>query len=739
MKTPTVLKFRLLLASASLAAFLTSAQAATYSLAGDFSYTENNENSLWSFRMDDYANNPPTFLPLLASTSLNANDLWGTAFATPPQMWSEGTGYWGIGKNTSGEEQDAGGVAWAPDEVLLHPKGGGSPARLVICWRAPQSMVVNLHYSFRKAMPCGNGVGYELRTRIGGADTEVVGFNNIGGGMTGDQLGLSLGAGDQIFFRMDTWGDAGCDITGAAIEITEVAGSLVIDTDPSGGTVAEGGNFTFNVAATGAAGYAWYKDDGLIPGATGASYSVIDARTSDAGAYTVVATNATESVASAPAVLTVTARPTYAAVVLTENFNGYSGNQNNRQYQTGLKVSYGGSVPGWGAAGGGAIHAVDRTGSGNYAPMIWQDNVLTLATGIPANESGETYYVEFVAAPATYSEGSQATTETDGFVIDVLRGDNTVLATYTCLPGAWGTQSFNPFSFEYAGDGSGDVRLRVGPLAASGHFGGAIDNLRVATDYVRPTPPEIVDQPVGGDVAGGCNFSFSVLGTGALGYYWLKDGNLVPGATTTSYSVIDATTSDAAAYTVVLTNAAGSVTSAPAVLTVTAPSSYATVLLAENFNGYSGIQNNRQYQTGLKVSYGGSVPGWGAAGGGAIHAVDRTGAGNYAVMIWQDNVLTLSSAVPANEPAVTYYVDFTAAPATYSEETQATTETDGIVIEVLRGDYTVLASYTCSPGAWGNQSFARSPSSTKGTAAARFWSGSARWPPPAISPERLTT
>src|SRR3954468_15666172 len=133
--TPRRLLFGLV-AAASLAALLTTTQAATpasYSLAGDFTYAENTANSLWSFRMDDYANNPPTFLPLLNDNTRDAATLWGTPFASPPLMWSEGGGYWGIGKNTSGVEQSASGVTWAPNEVLLHPKGGGSPARLVIC------------------------------------------------------------------------------------------------------------------------------------------------------------------------------------------------------------------------------------------------------------------------------------------------------------------------------------------------------------------------------------------------------------------------------------------------------------------------------------------------------------------------------------------------------------------------------------------------------------------------------
>ena len=590
MKTPTPRRFLFgLLAFASFAALLATAKAETFSLAGNFSYTENNANSTWSFRMDDYANNPPTFLPLLNDTSRNANEIWGTAFATPPVMWSEGGGYWGIGKNTTGAEQSASGIIWAPDEVLLHPKGGGSPARLVIAWKAPRSMLVNVHTSFRKAMPCGNGIGYELRSRISGVDTEIVGFGagNIGAGVTRDHLGLSFGAGDQLFFRIDAWGDAGCDITGAAIEITEV---LVVEppaivTNPSGGTVAEGGTFTFSVTATNAAGYAWYKGGNLISGAGSAAYSVADAQASDAGSYTVVATNASQSVTSAPAALTVTARPTSATVLLNENFNAYTGNHNNLQYQTALKVSHSGNLPGWNKAGGGAVHAVDRTGTGNYAAMIWQDNVLTLASGIPANESGETYHVDFVAAPATYSEGGQATTETDGMVIEVLRGDFTVLATYTCNPGTFGTHSFAPYTFQYQGDGSGPVLVRVGPLAASGHFGGAIDNLRLATDYVPSMPPQITLDPTGGTVAEGSDFALSVLATGLPTYQWTKGGNPISGATSPTYSIMDVRPSHAGTYAVVLANASGAITSAPAILSVTPGPvypSYTAAVLTDN-------------------------------------------------------------------------------------------------------------------------------------------------------------
>jgi alpha-L-fucosidase 2 len=223
-----------LFASVSLTALLTTATAAaSFSLAGDFSYTENGPDSAWSFRMDDHANNPPTFLPLLKSNTRDAKSVWGPDFAKPPMMWSEGTGYWGIGKNTSGVEQTGSGIVWAPGEVLLHPKGGASPAGLVVAWTAPSAMVIDVDYTFARAMSQGNGVGYELMRRSGGVDAFVA-SESIGNSLTRSLRGMSVAAGDQLFFRFDVLGDPGGDITKAAIVIKEASGPAPLVTPPSG-------------------------------------------------------------------------------------------------------------------------------------------------------------------------------------------------------------------------------------------------------------------------------------------------------------------------------------------------------------------------------------------------------------------------------------------------------------------------------------------------------------------------
>jgi hypothetical protein len=182
-----------------------------------------------------------------------------------------------------------------------------------------------------------------------------------------------------------------------------------------------------------------------------------------------------------------------ATVLLTENFNGFTapgGNFNGGQFESSLAVAFSGSLPNWSGTGGGVVHAVDIANvfpviddPRDFAVMIWQDNVITLNLDIPgSNALGSPYEVSFSASPAVYQAPSQQTSLTDGLLIEVLRSDNSVLASHTHNPGAWaGTINLTAANFSYLGDGTGDVRLRVGPSAFnSGRFGGAIDNLSLS-------------------------------------------------------------------------------------------------------------------------------------------------------------------------------------------------------------------------------------------------------------------
>ena len=170
-------------------------------------------------------------------------------------------------------------------------------------------------------------------------------------------------------------------------------------------------------------------------------------------------------------------------VLFSENFNSYyNGIQNALQPGTGLQLSYGGSVPNWTKYGGNSVHAVNF--GSNFAVTFINDNTLTLNAGIAANAAGQQYAVSFDAGPAVYFALNQATGAGDGLVVSVLRGDSSVLAQSTILPGAWvpgpNAQALHAYSFNYIGDGNGDVRLRIASLRY-GLFGGAIDNMQVAS------------------------------------------------------------------------------------------------------------------------------------------------------------------------------------------------------------------------------------------------------------------
>ena len=81
----------------------------------------------------------------------------------------------------------------------------------------------------------------------------------------------------------------------------------VINQGPTSQTVSAGGEVTFRVVANGTTPltYQWRKNGAPIFGATGATYTVMNAQSLDAGGYSVVVSNTTGSITSSTATLTV--------------------------------------------------------------------------------------------------------------------------------------------------------------------------------------------------------------------------------------------------------------------------------------------------------------------------------------------------------------------------------------------------------------------------------------------------
>src|SRR5207244_7651602 len=87
------------------------------------------------------------------------------------------------------------------------------------------------------------------------------------------------------------------------------------------------------------------------------------------------------------------------------------------------------------------------------------------------------------------------------------------------------------------------------------------------------TPPTITSiQPTNLTVRQGQPAAFTVTATGgSLTYQWRLGGSPIGGATASAYSLSNAQCANAGGYHVVVTNVAGSVTSAVVTLTVVSP------------------------------------------------------------------------------------------------------------------------------------------------------------------------
>jgi len=98
-------------------------------------------------------------------------------------------------------------------------------------------------------------------------------------------------------------------------------------------------------------------------------------------------------------------------------------------------------------------------------------------------------------------------------------------------------------------------------------FGNATSSVATLTIVAAPV---ILTNPASLTVSTGSTAGFSVTATGAapLSYQWRFGGVDISAATSSSYSRVNVQSADAGNYSVVVTNAYGSITSAPAMLTV---------------------------------------------------------------------------------------------------------------------------------------------------------------------------
>jgi Leucine-rich repeat (LRR) protein len=458
-------------------------------------------------------------------------------------------------------------------------------------------------------------------------------------------------------------------VSNVAGAITSAVAALTVNVPPSISappqslTVNQDQNALFSVTAAGTAplSYQWRFNNVDIPGATDSDYTRLSAQASHAGNYTVVVTNVAGAITSAVASLSVNIPPAVSVPPGSQTVN----------------------------QGQNAAFSVIATGTGPLSYQ-WRFNGSDIL-GATASD-----YTRFNA------QGSDA----GGYSVVIINMAGSVTSVVASLsvniPPGISVPPQNLTVNQGQNAGFNVTATGTGPLNYQWRFNGTDISGATASDYTRTSaqstdvgnyevvvvnvagsitsavatlsvnlPPGISVPPQNLTVNQGQNAGFSITatGTGPLSYQWRFNGADISGATTTDFTRTNAQASDAGAYTVVVTNVAGAITSSVATLNVNIPPGVAVPPQS--------VAVNQGQPAGFSVTATGTMPlsyQWRLNGNNIIGATDSDyfrfsvqppDVGNYTVVIGNmagaitSAVATLSLNVPPSilEPPQTLTVN----------------------------------------------------------------------------------
>jgi hypothetical protein len=385
-------------------------------------------------------------------------------------------------------------------------------------------------------------------------------------GATGPTLSVpSVAVGDDgAVFAVVASNAAGSVTTSARLRVN--ANAPVVETGPADATVAEGASATFTVSARGTGlTYAWSRDGEVIVGATSASYVLSGARypEDDGAQLTVEVRNAAGAVTAGPATL----RVTQAAPTLT---TGPSAQRVTEGETASFTVVAAGSVltyawerevaGAWVAVGGNAatltVADAQVSDAGRYRVVV--------SNGAGSVTSDAVSLTVDLAAPRVTNGPSDASVregEAASFTV-VAQGTD---VTYQWLRNGVAVEGATSASYTLSSAALTDDGARFAVRLTNA--GGSVTSDE-ATLSVTLAPPSITTEPTSVEVDEGASAAFSVVASGSqLSYRWQRDGVDLP-VTTATLTLASASLADAGEYRAVVSNAAGSVTSAVATLTV---------------------------------------------------------------------------------------------------------------------------------------------------------------------------
>ncbi len=366
----------------------------------------------------------------------------------------------------------------------------------------------------------------------------------------------------------------------AKVDPQTTTGVPRITTQPAAQVASLGGSATFTVAATGDAPltYQWSRDGDEISGATAATLTVSNVQVPLLGSYSVAVGNALGTVTSAAAALSLsaadsgvlswdfaTATPSNGLPAEITNATVSQGaNNGTTALLTAVSVSSGYT----GASGGSNAGAAARVGPLNRTPGTGSAYFEFTLETVPGRQLVVSSFTFGTRSTGTGPQAFALFSSVDDFTTPIASGplaNNSAWAFIAPAFAAFAAVPGTPITFRlYGYNGAGNAGVSTANWR--------IDDLKVGVTAVAnsATPPVLARQPADTTVVSGgtATLTVTVTGSPAPALQWRRDGVALPGATAATLTLGNVTSAQAGAYSVVATNSAATLTSAPAVLRV---------------------------------------------------------------------------------------------------------------------------------------------------------------------------
>jgi trimeric autotransporter adhesin len=355
---------------------------------------------------------------------------------------------------------------------------------------------------------------------------------------------------------------SGC-VSDTFTQAVVVSQGTSITTQPASQSACTGSAVNFSVTASGSSlTYQWRKNGVSISGATSSTYTIPAATSADAGNYDVVVTGGCGVVTSSVASLTLNSAP----VINTQ--------PQSQAVCTGSPVTF----------------TVVASGSG--LTYTWRKNGVLIPGATTANytiasaAAGDVgSYDVVVATSCSTSTTSNAATLT----LNTAPAITTQPASQTVCSGTTATfnvvASGSGLNYQWRKGGtaitgatSSTFSIASVTTAAAGSYDVVVTNACTSVTSATVTltvnaATVITTQPVNQTACTGGSVTFTVTATGTgLTYQWRKAGVAIAGATSSTFTIPAAVTTDAGNYDVIISGSCGPVTSNTVTLTLnTAP------------------------------------------------------------------------------------------------------------------------------------------------------------------------